>query len=95
MITKYLSDNDLNRLKNIFNPVLFENVDYKNLEMIISFLEEKEVNYIKDMLLNYFDLFLIEYNVFVNKFNMLCIDIGEDAIKKISDDMSLLDNIVE
>ena len=48
----------------------------------------------KNILLNYIDLFIVEFIEFEKKFNDLCDTLSENAIDKIGDDISLLESMV-
>ncbi len=52
-------------------------------------------NYIKDLLLTFLDLFLLPVDDFIEKFEQLKNDLGEDFVEQIGEDMSLMENFYE
>ena len=51
-----------------YNKETISNVDSDNLKKIINYLNENKCTYINSLLEEYFDLFTIDYEVFVNKY---------------------------
>jgi len=93
MIKKYLTDEEIQIVYNKFEKSIINNLNIDNVDKIITFLEKKEVYYIKDMLVDYLDLFVFPYGEFIKKFNNLCNKYGENTIYKIGDNMSMLEEM--
>lgn len=54
-----------------YSDSINEKLNLENIAKIIYFLKEKNCTYIKDILEDYMDIFTIEYDVFVSRFNHL------------------------
>jgi len=66
-------------------------LDKENIINIINFLQSENVDYIDELLTNYLDLFLIEYEEFKNRFIKLKNIYGNDLVEKIADDLTILE----
>lgn len=66
-------------------------LDKENIINIINFLQSENVDYIDELLTNYLELFLIEYEEFKNRFNKLKNTYGNDLVEKIADDLTILE----
>lgn len=73
-----------------FEPTVFNNLSKENYTKILNFLSLEIPDYIEDIVNNYLDLFLIEYNEFVIKYNKLKNKYGLNFVKL---DMSLLEQM--
>lgn len=67
-------------------------LDKENIINIISFLQSENVDYIDELLTNYLELFLIEYEEFKNRFIKLKNIYGNDLVEKIADDLTILED---
>ena len=69
-----------------FEPHILENIDSNNMKKIIVFLARKDCDFIDEVINNYMDIFLIDYNTFVNKYDLLELQYGDD-IQSIIEEM--------
>ncbi len=82
---------DINELYEKYESEILQNLNIDNLERIIDFLVEQNVDYIDELFSDYLDLFIINYDEFVARFNNLKQKYGENLVKLISEDLSILD----
>ena len=68
-----------------------KNIDGENVKKIVIFLLENKCDYIEELIEDYLDLFTIDYNDFVIKYNKLNEKYNNDLINKISEDMNILE----
>ena len=66
-------------------------LDKENIVKIVKFLQSEKVDYIDELLTNYLELFLIEYEEFKNKFIKLKNIYGNDLVEKIANDLTILE----
>ena len=82
---------DIEELKDKFEPSVFENLDINNVSKIILYLKNNNVTYIDELIMNYLDLFMIDYLEFVKRAEKLKLKYGNDLFLQIGLDMSILD----
>lgn len=75
-----------------YSGTTLNNLNEENMKKIIAFLIEKNCDYIEDLLEDYLDLFTIEYDVFVAKFNKLNDQYANNFLQLASEDMNLLED---
>ena len=88
---KYFDEDDIIQLKETFDSEVLKKIDYANLIKCYEYLISEQVYFSKDILLEYLDLFLIDYGEFKNLFESLKRDLGSDYIEKLEQDISLLE----
>lgn len=74
-----------------YSSSVIKNLDRNNIDKIIVFLKKENCNYIEDILEDYLDLFTIEYEIFVNKYNELNKKYNNKYLELVSNDMNLLE----
>lgn len=80
----------MNNLFNQYEKDLFLNIDKDNYKKILDFLYLEVPEYTEDIVTNYLDLFLINYEEFKNKYNKLKDKYGINFLKE---DISILEQI--
>lgn len=70
------------------------NLDEKNIEKIIEFLVLRECDYIEDILEDYLDIFTIDYEEFVKRFEKINKKYNNEYLKLASEDMNLLEELL-
>ena len=74
-----------------YETSVIKNVNKDNMKNIINFLYINGCDFIEDLLENYLDLFVIEYEDFVNKFNILNDKYNHRLLNEIREDMNILE----
>ena len=69
-----------------------KNINKDNMLKIINFLIVENCNFIEDIIEDYLDLFTIEYNEFISKYNKLNKEYNFNLLVEISKDMNILDD---
>ena len=72
----------MNNLFNQYEKDLFLNLDKDNYKKILDFLYIEVPEYTEDIVTNYLDLFLINYEEFKNKYNKLKDKYGINFLKE-------------
>lgn len=80
----------MNNLFNQYEKDLFLNLDKDNYKKILDFLYIEVPEYTEDIVTNYLDLFLINYEEFKDKYNKLKDKYGINFLKE---DISILEQI--
>ena len=74
---------------------VLKNLNKDNIVEIVHFLESQNCDFIEDILEDYLDLFTMEYNGFINKYNKLNKKYDFNLLKKASEDMNILEEFFE
>ncbi|MBR3162437.1 MAG: hypothetical protein IKF19_06890 [Bacilli bacterium] len=74
-----------------YNDNVIKNIDKNNLKKIVKFLQENNCEYIDDILSDYLDLFMLNYEEFVNKYRALNNKYENKFLEKASENMNLLE----
>ena len=85
------TENDIKTLKENFDEDMIKELDMENVKIIIDYLLRNKVYYAKDLLLNSLDLFLLDSNIFIEKFENLKMKLGSNYVDKLGEDMSLIE----
>lgn len=78
-----------------FEPEILKKIDKENMKKILCFLKERNMDCIEDILTDYFDLFLIEYNLFLTKYEELNKKYNSKLAECISCNLSILEEFFE
>ena len=76
-----------------YEESVIKNLDKDNVDKILSFLSLNGCDYIEELLENYLDIFVFEYNEFVIRFNKLNDKYNHNLINEIKDDMNILEEL--
>lgn len=74
-----------------YSNTTLNNLNEDNIKKVIAFLIEKKCDYIEDLLEDYLDLFTIEYDVLVKKYNELDNKYNNNLLELASEDMNILE----
>ena len=77
MLEKHFDEEELKEVYEGYEESVLANLDEKNIQNIINYLE-KNTSITKDILLYYLDLFTIDVNEFIRKFEKLKQLLGEN-----------------
>ena len=86
---------DIKILKENFDDYIINQLDSENIAKIYNYLIKEGVYYAKDIFISQADLFLLDYDLFVEKFKKLKNKVGKDYIDKLGEDCSLIDILYE
>jgi len=86
---------DIKILKENFDDYIINQLDSENIAKIYNYLIQEGVYYAKDIFISQADLFLLDYDLFVEKFKKLKNKVGKDYIDKLGEDCSLIDIMYE
>ena len=76
-----------------YEESVIKNLDKDNVDKILSFLSLNGCDYIEELLENYLDIYVFEYNEFVIRFNKLNDKYNHNLINEIMDDMNILEEL--
>ena len=74
-----------------FEISILTKIEKENFKKIITFLVEEKVDYIDELIENYLDLFIIDYDEFKMRFNKLKEYYGDNLVELISENMNILE----
>lgn len=91
---KYLDFDDIEELYDNYDVNVLNNIDKDNFDKIYNLFKEYKFDFIEDIIIKYFDIFVLEYKDVDNKLNRLVKALGDNYIDIIGNDMSYLEYIV-
>lgn len=94
-IKMQLDNIDIKVLKENFDDEIIAQMNSQNVERIYNYLISLGVYYAKDIFISHVDLFLLDYDLFVKKFEKLKQKIGDNYIDKLGEDCSLIEIMYE
>ena len=78
-----------------YSKSVINNLNNENILKIGNFLEKENCNFIEDILEDYLDIFTIEYEIFVKKYNDLNEKYNNNLLNEINNDMNILEKFFE
>ena len=77
-----------------FNNSVINNLDTENIKKIMQFLIDHNCEYLEDIVEDYLDLFTIEYDEFVKRFNKLNQKYNNKYLELAGEDMNYLEELL-
>ena len=74
-----------------YNKSVLDNLYKDNMLKILDFLKDEKCDYIEELIDDYLDLFTIDYDDFVNKYNKLNKKYDNKLLEFVSEDMNILE----
>ncbi|MFV0249542.1 MAG: hypothetical protein ACK5HP_00670 [Bacilli bacterium] len=82
---------DINEILQKFSEDIVKNINIKNVEQIIVFLQTNNCDYCEELLEDYLDLFIIEIDEFKLKFKTLNSKYNNSFLEYAKNDMNLFE----
>lgn len=90
-----LDEIDIKILKENFDEELLKQINSDNVALLYNYLEQQGMEDINDFFVSNADLFLLDYDTFVEKFEKLKKKLGNDYKEKLEEDCSLIEIMYE
>ena len=90
-----LDENQIAEIKDTFDNSIFSQLDDDNVKAIIVYLQLNHINVIEDIILQYLDLFLMEKNKFIEKFEILKKQYPYNFEESLAYQLNLLDEMID
>ena len=87
----HLDEIDMKILRENFDEDMIQQMDEENIDKILYYLEENNVDHAKDLLISSLDLFLLPAEDFIKQFEKLKKELGENFAEKLGEDISLIE----
>jgi len=78
-----------------YSDDIVRNMDRKNMNKIVMFLVDNGCDYIEDVLSDYLDLFVMDYDEFVSKYNVINEKYKNNFLVVASEDMNLFEEFFD
>ncbi len=83
----------MNDILEKYSDKVLININNDNLKKIVTFLQKEKCDYIEELFEDYLDIFTIEYEVFVIKYNKLNEKYNGKYLELIADNMNLIEEL--
>ena len=87
----HLDEIDMKILRENFDEDMIQQMDEENIDKILYYIEENNVDHAKDLLISSLDLFLLPAEDFIKQFEKLKKELGENFAEKLGEDISLIE----
>lgn len=82
---------DINDIINKYDKSIVNKLNIENFSRIVLFLRKSGCDFVDDIVENYLDLFVFDYDEFVNKYYKLDVKYNGNFLKKASYNMDILE----
>ena len=82
---------DIKIINEMYDEELINKIDKDNVMKIYNYLIKKGIYYAKDIFIEYLDLFLIDCDEFINKFEKVIKKLGSNYVDILGEDSSILE----
>ncbi len=87
---KLFDKEDIEQLNETYDEGFLNNIDFNNFTKIYQYLISNGIYFAKDLVLEYLNIFVIDYNEFKNIFEKMKNELGKNYIVKLEDDITIL-----
>lgn len=89
-----LTESEIEEIEETFEAEILNQLDDENIQNIIYYLYANHIDYIKDILLQYLDLFLLEKDEFIKRFEKLKGKYHNDIAVILGHNLDLLEELL-
>lgn len=93
-LNKILNEEQISEIEDTFDEGILNNLNEDNLKFIITYLQMNQIYFVEDILIQYLDLFLIEKEQFIKKFEILKLKYSHNFIEILAHNLSILEEIL-
>ena len=86
-----LDELDIKDLEEVYDEALIKKLDVDNVSGIYKYLIDNGIYYVKDLFVENLELFLLEKDIFIKRFEKLKQEVGNDYVEVIGSDSSVLE----
>lgn len=90
-----LDSENLNLIIETFNKNVFDNLNKENMIAIINYLKENNITIIEDIITYYLDIFTIDINIFIKKFEKLKSNYKTNINEALSFKLDILEEMLD
>lgn len=94
-LNKILDEDSLNNIVETYDNELLLKLDTNNIINIINYLKKNNIDYIEDILSLYTDLFILDVNDFISKFENLKKRYGKNFCDNLAYKLDILESMWE
>ena len=94
-LNKILDEDSLNNIVETYDNELLLKLDTNNIINIINYLKRNNIDYIEDILSLYTDLFILDVNDFINRFEILKKRYGKNFCDNLAFKLDILESMWE
>lgn len=84
---------NINEIFEKYTSNVLKNIDKDNFKKILDFLEKENCNFLDEIIEDYLDIFMIDYDSFIKKYTYLNNKYNNKYLEYVSEDMNLLEEL--
>lgn len=88
-----LSEDEIRNIVDTFDSEIIKGIDVDNLFKIYKYLIDNGIYFARDLIVDYLDIFVLDYDCFVTRFEELKKKLGSNYIEVLENDISNLEEL--
>lgn len=84
---------NINEIFEKYTSNVLTNIDKDNFKKILDFLEKENCNFLDEIIEDYLDIFMIDYDEFIKKYTYLNNKYNNKYLEYVLEDMNLLEEL--
>lgn len=89
-----LTNDELEEIKNTYNESILNNLDDRNVEKITMYLKKNKIDFYVDIVKNYLEIFLLDYEEFKEKFEIIKNKYGENYFEILAFNLQIFEVMI-
>ena len=93
-LNEILNEEQISEIEDTFDKSILINLNEENLKSIITYLQMNHIYFIEDILMQYLDLFLIEKEQFIKRFEILKLKYSYNFVEILAHNLDILEEML-
>ncbi len=93
-LNNILTEEQISEIEDTFDEGILNKLNEDNLKSIITYLKMNQIYFIEDILIQYLDLFLMEKEQFIKRFEILKIKYSYNFVETLAHNLNILEEML-
>lgn len=93
-LNNILTEAQISEIEETFSEGILDKLNEDNLKSIIIYLQKNQIYFIEDILIQYLDLFLMEKEQFIKKFEILKLKYSYNFVEILAHNLNILEEML-